>query len=123
MFFCLFGKKFVYLQKLNEIMGRVTITDDKLYSDIVAYCKENDEKIGEFCTRLLKGAFAVEVYGDVPFGFVVAKFPYEKEEPKVEEVVVEEKAETPVKEEVIEKKNEPKAEEENILETPRKRRL
>ena len=72
---------------------------------------------------MLKGAFAVEVYGDVPFGFVVAKFPYEKEEPKVEEVVVEEKAETPVKEEVIEKKNEPKAEEENILETPRKRRL
>ena len=61
-------------------MGRVTITDDKLYADIVEYCKLNNERIGEFCTRLLKGAFAVEVYGDVPFGFVVAEYPKEKGE-------------------------------------------
>lgn len=51
-------------------MGKHTIqiTDDKLYEDIISYCKVNDLKIGTFCTDMLKKQLAMEQYGDIPFG-------------------------------------------------------
>lgn len=45
----------------------IQIDDDKLYKDIVSYCKVNGLKIGTFCTDMLKKQFAIEQYGDVPF--------------------------------------------------------
>lgn len=110
-------------------MARVTITDEKLYSEIVEYCKENGLKVAEFCTDLLFGAFAVEKYGDTPFGVVKA----EPVKPRVEPVVeVKEVEKAPTEPKVVinkpqeEYNEEPKIEEpikEEQTVKPRKRRL
>lgn len=65
----------------------IVITDDKLYNDIVDYCKINGEKINSFCQRILKEQLSIEKYGDTPFGEVnvekkpsiLSKIPSEKE--------------------------------------------
>lgn len=46
----------------------ITITDEKLYKDIVGYCKLNNEKVNDFCQRILKEQLLIEKYGDIPFG-------------------------------------------------------
>ena len=46
----------------------ITITDENLYNDIVEYCKLNNEKINNFCQRILKEQLLIEKYGDTPFG-------------------------------------------------------
>ena len=103
-------------------MARITITDEKLYTDIVDYCKENGERISDFCTKLLKGAFAVEVYGDVPFGFVVAETaPPVKEEPQAVVETVEKQPEVAKEAQEIIDKHMEMLKEKN--EKPRKRRL
>ncbi len=120
-------------------MARVTITDERLYSEIVEYCKENDLKIGDFCTKLLFGAFAVEKYGDTPFGIVKAepirprtepveppKEPVLQKEPAPEPKVVTEEPKQNVEVPEEKKGEAPKAEEaaETIIPVkPRKRRL
>lgn len=48
----------------------ITITDENLYNDIVEYCKLNNEKINNFCQRILKEQLLIEKYGDTPFGNV-----------------------------------------------------
>lgn len=48
----------------------ITITDENLYNDIVEYCKLNNEKINNFCQRILKEQLLMEKYGDTPFGVV-----------------------------------------------------
>ena len=65
----------------------IVITDDKLYNDIVDYCKINGEKINSFCQRILKEQLSIEKYGDTPFGEVnvektpsiLSKVPSERE--------------------------------------------
>lgn len=65
----------------------IVITDDKLYNDIVDYCKINGEKINSFCQRILKEQLSIEKYGDTPFGEVnvektpsiLSKIPSERE--------------------------------------------
>lgn len=42
----------------------------KLYSDILEFCKANNEKISVFCERILKDGLLREKYGDTPFGMV-----------------------------------------------------
>ena len=55
----------------------IVITDDKLYNDIVDYCKINGEKITSFCQRILKEQLSIEKYGDTPFGDInITKEPY-----------------------------------------------
>lgn len=51
-------------------MGKhsIQIDDDKLFEDIVAYCKINNLKIGAFVTEILRKQFMLEQYGDIPFG-------------------------------------------------------
>ena len=46
----------------------ITITDKNLYNDIVEYCRLNNEKINNFCQRILKEQLLIEKYGDTPFG-------------------------------------------------------
>lgn len=43
----------------------IQITDDKLYDTIVSYCKENNLKIGAFCTEMLRKQVMTEMYGDI----------------------------------------------------------
>ena len=45
----------------------ITITDENLYNDIVEYCKLNNEKVNNFCQRILKEKLLMEKYGDTPF--------------------------------------------------------
>ena len=52
----------------------ITITDENLYNDIVEYCRLNDEKVNNFCQRILKEQLLIEKYGDTPFGGVTHKF-------------------------------------------------
>ena len=52
----------------------ITITDEILYNDIVEYCKLNNEKINNFCQRVLKEQLLVEKYGNTPFGNVTHVF-------------------------------------------------
>lgn len=52
----------------------ITITDEILYNDIVEYCKLNNEKINNFCQRVLKEQLLVEKYGNIPFGNVTHAF-------------------------------------------------
>lgn len=40
--------------------------DKKLYEDIKAYCKLNNLKISDFVNAILRKAFNIEKYGDVP---------------------------------------------------------
>jgi hypothetical protein len=49
----------------------ITIADENLYNDIVEYCKLNNEKVNNFCQRILKEQLMIEKYGDTPFGKVV----------------------------------------------------
>lgn len=46
----------------------IQIDDDILYKQIIEYCKINNLKIGAFVTEMLKKQFAIEQYGDIPFG-------------------------------------------------------
>ena len=46
----------------------IQIDDDILYKQIIEYCKINNLKIGAFVTDMLKKQFAIEQYGDIPFG-------------------------------------------------------
>ena len=46
----------------------ITITDENLYNNIVEYCKLNDEKVNDFCQRILKEQLLIIKYGDTPFG-------------------------------------------------------
>ena len=46
----------------------IQIDDDILYRQIIEYCKINNLKIGAFVTDMLKKQFAIEQYGDIPFG-------------------------------------------------------
>ena len=48
----------------------ITITDENLYNNIVEYCRLNNEKINNFCQRILKEQLLIEKYGDTPFGVV-----------------------------------------------------
>lgn len=57
----------------------IQITDDKLFSDIVEYCKLNNEKISNFCQRILKKQLAIEKYGDTPFGKIIENNSYPQE--------------------------------------------
>lgn len=52
----------------------IIITDERLYNDIVEYCRLNNEKISNFCQRVLKEQLLVEKYGDTPFGGVTHEF-------------------------------------------------
>ena len=49
----------------------IAITDERLYNDIVEYCRLNNEKISNFCQRVLKEQLLVEKYGDTPFGGII----------------------------------------------------
>ena len=51
----------------------IVITDDKLYNDIVDFCRINNEKINIFCQRVLKKQLLNEKYSDTPFGEVDVK--------------------------------------------------
>ena len=46
----------------------VQIDDDKLFEDIVSYCKLNKISIKMFCTDMLRKQFLIEKFGDIPFG-------------------------------------------------------
>ena len=46
----------------------IQIDDDKLFEEIVAYCKLNNLQIKMFCTDMLRKQFLLEKYGDIPFG-------------------------------------------------------
>ena len=52
----------------------IVITDERLYNDLVEYCRLNNEKISNFCQRVLKGQLLVEKYGNTPFGEVTRVF-------------------------------------------------
>lgn len=60
---CIFVKK-------NMSKHFITITDENLYNNIVEYCRLNNEKINNFCQRILKEQLLIEKYGDTPFGVV-----------------------------------------------------
>lgn len=49
-------------------MGHRIQIDDILYKEITEYCKLNNEKINDFCQRILKKQLLIEKYGDTPFG-------------------------------------------------------
>lgn len=46
----------------------IQIDDDKLFEEIVSYCKLNKISIKMFCTDMLRKQFLIEKFGDVPFG-------------------------------------------------------
>ena len=46
----------------------IQIDDDKLFEDIVSYCKLNKISIKMFCTDMLRKQFLIEKFGDIPFG-------------------------------------------------------
>ena len=52
----------------------ITITDENLYNDIVEYCRLNNEKVNNFCQRILKEQLLIEKYGDTPLGGVTHEF-------------------------------------------------
>ena len=52
----------------------IVITDERLYNDLVEYCRLNNEKISNFCQRVLKEQLLVEKYGNTPFGEVTHVF-------------------------------------------------
>lgn len=41
--------------------------NNELYSNILEFCKANNEKISVFCERILKDGLLREKYGDTPF--------------------------------------------------------
>ena len=52
----------------------ITITDENLYNAIIEYCKLNNEKVNDFCQRILKEQLLIIKYGDTPFGNVTNVF-------------------------------------------------
>lgn len=52
----------------------ITITDENLYNAIIEYCKLNNEKVNDFCQRILKEQLLIIKYGDTPFGDVTNVF-------------------------------------------------
>ena len=46
----------------------IQIDDDKLFEEIVSYCKLNKLSIKMFCTDMIRKQFLIEKFGDVPFG-------------------------------------------------------
>lgn len=46
----------------------IQIDDDKLFEEIVSYCKLNKMSIKMFCTDMLRKQFLIEKFGDIPFG-------------------------------------------------------
>lgn len=46
----------------------IQIDDDKLFEEIVSYCKLNKISIKMFCTDMLRKQFLIEKFGDIPFG-------------------------------------------------------
>ena len=46
----------------------IQIDDDKIFEDIVSYCKLNKISIKMFCTDMLRKQFLIEKFGDIPFG-------------------------------------------------------
>ena len=68
--FFVFIKNYLYICFKNKNMAKhsIAITDERLYNDIVEYCRLNNDKISNFCQRVLKEQLLVEKYGDTPFG-------------------------------------------------------
>lgn len=62
--FCIFVIK-------NMSKHFISIVDENLYNDIVEYCKLNNEKVNDFCQRILKKQLMIEKYGDTPFGTIL----------------------------------------------------
>jgi hypothetical protein len=52
----------------------ITITDENLYNAIIEYCKLNNEKVNDFCQRILKEQLLIIKYGDTPFGDITNVF-------------------------------------------------
>ena len=52
----------------------IVITDERLYNDLVEYCRLNNEKISNFCQRVLKEQLLVEKYGDTPCWGIIHEF-------------------------------------------------
>lgn len=48
-------------------MKSVQINDNKLYDQIVEYCKLNSLKVSDFITEMVRKQFMIEKYGDTPF--------------------------------------------------------
>lgn len=48
-------------------MKSVQINDNKLYDQIVEYCKINGLKVSNFITEMVRKQFMIEKYGDTPF--------------------------------------------------------
>ena len=46
----------------------IQIDDDKLFEEIVSYCKLNKISIKMFCTDMLRKQLLIEKFGDIPFG-------------------------------------------------------
>ena len=46
----------------------IQIDDDKLFEDIVSYCKLNKISTKTFCPAMLRKQFLIEKFGDIPFG-------------------------------------------------------
>ena len=66
-------------------MGKhsIQINDDKLFDEIVAYCKANNLTISFFCTDMLRKQFLMERYGDIPFGNFHNSEPLQSEKDKI----------------------------------------
>ena len=56
----------------------IQIDDDKLFEEIVSYCKLNKISIKMFCTDMLRKQFLIEKFGDIPFGTL-----YSEDEDKI----------------------------------------
>ena len=50
----------IFVKKKNMSKHFITITDENLYNDIVEYCRLNNEKINNFCQRILKEQLLIE---------------------------------------------------------------
>lgn len=86
----------------------ITITNDELYNGIVEYCKLNNLKINKFICEMLEKQFAIEQYGDVPFGNFSQKNDIKTESHSIVSIpyVIENKEELVIKTENEKYKNE-----------------
>lgn len=64
--------------------------DKKLYQEIKDYCKLNNLKVGEFINSLLRKAFNIEKYGEIPLFMEKKKEPLikvvDEESEKIDEI-------------------------------------
>ena len=64
--------------------------DKKLYQEIKDYCKLNNLKVGEFINSLLRKAFNIEKYGEMPLFMEKKKEPLikvvDEESEKIDEI-------------------------------------